>query len=798
MITFNSTQVLSQPSSLWQQHQEILEVLLNGLPQDDLTLQALAEDLSDDILDALRNPLDLNSATLYQLSLLPGLGTEQAWEVLAWRERNGPFLSLGELAFLGSWSEEQVRLFSPYFIDPSTGGGMGGAGRIVAPGHQIKDSTMMDRSWLPETHGWFNSPDVEHLIGVRWIHPSPAGTKTPADTGGFVGSAAQAHNQIHIRHEYYEAILLQHKGIGERLHVPAMADDHVLSLRLTPQRWLHSLVIGDFTVRSHSPLFHRQFALRPRDGPSPEMRYGFTEETFSGARSTSPGSHLRGMAVTLRWKRLQWDVFASRRRLTSAPLPEHGMWSRGDLLKADLDGRHTTMVESARRKRHLEQGLGLQVLVPSSRFSFGLGMMVLEQRLLARTTTTGDGMLQTMGPFPYSPPAKPDVGVQLGSVQEESIQVFDSARSLAGVAGLHLVLQTPQFMSGSVLSASLSLPLARGIGEERLHSGGVISKLNWSANAGGNTQISFNVSHVPANSERAVGMWTSRFPKHAGEVQVGMRLSHSFSSRLQGWMTLEQTTSHPCFPCVAQTELTYPTAQSRWSTGVNIRPDLSGTGSLRLRWSQSQRNPSAFHEPRQIRSSASVSFAWMPATWIASTSNVRFSRFCETEAEGGNTSGWGWCGSGLRDGRFLQQGEGADSKDRAGAGSGAGAGAASEGVGAGSLKNGAGYQFEQLLELHLTRGVILHLRSILFSSQGEGIGMRTSDLNVYGPGASLSLSGSGSHHAALLEWAVREQWTFWLALSSLRQLDALWIGSGNERTEGGVRHHVSVRSLLRF
>lgn len=41
--------------------------------------------------------LDLNEATAEELARLPGIGEELAWHILAYREENGPFLSVEEI-----------------------------------------------------------------------------------------------------------------------------------------------------------------------------------------------------------------------------------------------------------------------------------------------------------------------------------------------------------------------------------------------------------------------------------------------------------------------------------------------------------------------------------------------------------------------------------------------------------------------------------------------------------------------------------------------------------------------------
>ncbi len=70
--------------------------------------------------------LDLNRATAFQLSLLPGLGPARSARIVAERERGGPFQSLEDLARrVAGLGPGLIRRFSPFLKNLPTGGGEG-------------------------------------------------------------------------------------------------------------------------------------------------------------------------------------------------------------------------------------------------------------------------------------------------------------------------------------------------------------------------------------------------------------------------------------------------------------------------------------------------------------------------------------------------------------------------------------------------------------------------------------------------------------------------------------------------
>ncbi|HVP57833.1 MAG TPA: ComEA family DNA-binding protein [bacterium] len=58
--------------------------------------------------------IDLNSATLEELMLLPGLGPKKAGAVLAWRKEHGRFESVDELAKVKGIGKVTVERLRPY------------------------------------------------------------------------------------------------------------------------------------------------------------------------------------------------------------------------------------------------------------------------------------------------------------------------------------------------------------------------------------------------------------------------------------------------------------------------------------------------------------------------------------------------------------------------------------------------------------------------------------------------------------------------------------------------------------
>ena len=73
---------------LFQQDQAAAEPGLTVRTQTEVPAEALTPDLS---------PIDLNTADVYELQRLPGIGEKRAQDIVAYREEHGPFGTVDEL-----------------------------------------------------------------------------------------------------------------------------------------------------------------------------------------------------------------------------------------------------------------------------------------------------------------------------------------------------------------------------------------------------------------------------------------------------------------------------------------------------------------------------------------------------------------------------------------------------------------------------------------------------------------------------------------------------------------------------
>jgi competence protein ComEA len=80
------------------------EVIVSALPSSAPT-DPLRTDSS---ITAPGGPIDLNSATVHELSELPGIGEVLAQRIVDYREKNGPFSSPGELANVSGIGEKRL------------------------------------------------------------------------------------------------------------------------------------------------------------------------------------------------------------------------------------------------------------------------------------------------------------------------------------------------------------------------------------------------------------------------------------------------------------------------------------------------------------------------------------------------------------------------------------------------------------------------------------------------------------------------------------------------------------------
>src|SRR6476661_2503424 len=90
--------------------EQILEELSQRLQLDEADLSSLHELL----LQRSKQPIDLNKATLEELSAFTFLSPEQAAQIIEHREQNGRFLDLLELQSVQALSLEQIKLLLPF------------------------------------------------------------------------------------------------------------------------------------------------------------------------------------------------------------------------------------------------------------------------------------------------------------------------------------------------------------------------------------------------------------------------------------------------------------------------------------------------------------------------------------------------------------------------------------------------------------------------------------------------------------------------------------------------------------
>lgn len=61
-------------------------------------------------------PIDLNAADAFALAQLPGIGEEMAQRLVAFRQANGDFLTLDELADVAGMSQSRIDTVTPYLF----------------------------------------------------------------------------------------------------------------------------------------------------------------------------------------------------------------------------------------------------------------------------------------------------------------------------------------------------------------------------------------------------------------------------------------------------------------------------------------------------------------------------------------------------------------------------------------------------------------------------------------------------------------------------------------------------------
>lgn len=310
--------------------------------------EALAEWLTERVAD----PLDLNTASVEDLSRLPGLTPLMAQRIIARRTTRGPYSSHSALLSVEGLDDDVYRAIRPFIaVDSSS-----------APPHR--------GSLLRDMEGRFIQR-VTRRLDVGRGYDAPDSTRTT-----YTGPPARLYTRLQLqsaRRLHFNLTLEKDPGEAFRWQpdTHTFGFDHVSAHAMVEDLGpLKTLVFGDYSMAfGQGMALWRSFSFsKGRDVIAPAVRHGGGLSSYS---STEENRFFRGLGATVALHpRLSFTAFGSRRRLDATlTTDEQG---RQVLASLASGGLHRTANEIAQKDAARETVLGGALAWTQSMFDVGL------------------------------------------------------------------------------------------------------------------------------------------------------------------------------------------------------------------------------------------------------------------------------------------------------------------------------------------------------------------------------------------------------------------------------------------
>lgn len=335
-----------------QQNGDLLELQSEQSTADETDFQQLLEDRDS----YRRSPLNLNKATVEQISSLLILDAVKAFALIEYRTANGNFLDWQELERVPGINHELVEQLKP-FCSISSG---------TNYGTFFKE--MVQKSSFEQTVKW--SQALEKSKGYK-----ASAVKFPAYPGN--PSKLYTRTRFSVAGQF-SAALITEKDPGE---ISSFPPDFVTGhIYLANQSgWLRKLVIGDFSFSSGLGLMF--------NGSLPLVKSAQISQLYRPPGGIKPytsadeSRFLRGSGVTIALKSLEITLLGSAKRTD-------GSIENGEITSSYSNGLHRTGSEQKRKNRLLDRTAGFDLKWTAGRFKSGLNYLASSLSMPIYTQTT--------------------------------------------------------------------------------------------------------------------------------------------------------------------------------------------------------------------------------------------------------------------------------------------------------------------------------------------------------------------------------------------------------------------------
>ncbi|MFU8811858.1 MAG: ComEA family DNA-binding protein [Balneolaceae bacterium] len=192
--------------------------------ESDLDLEQLLEFLQD----LANNPLNINRASIDDLTLIPGIDLRLAQAIITHRRQTSPFESVDDLLLVRGIGPVTLNRIRPYVS--------------VGSGFERGRDLYLNPSY------WTNNSRFEATTRFQRVLQDQEGFQRPDSLGGFVGNPVNYYQRFRYTTNHISATLTQDKDPGEPLSGPTDFDFTSWHIALRDNGRLKEFIIGDYSV----------------------------------------------------------------------------------------------------------------------------------------------------------------------------------------------------------------------------------------------------------------------------------------------------------------------------------------------------------------------------------------------------------------------------------------------------------------------------------------------------------------------------------------------------------------------
>lgn len=318
---------------------------------NEMLQESEVEDENENIFELIeelsRSPIDLNSASLNELLIIPGLNLFLANLIIEHREKHGYFFSTSELNLISDLPKEIIEKIKPFVT-------VRNLEKEEFENQKFASNSFID-NFMFNSKINFRSRIVNDLQNRRGFSDNK-----------YDGSRPKIYNRFLYNYKnYFDVALVTEKDAGEK----SINDFTSFHFAFKDYELIKLLVVGDYTLNFGQGLaLWSPFAFsKGSDAIYPAKRKGKFINPF---KSTFENNFFRGTAVTIQVNDLLFSTFYSN-NFWDANIDS----TTAHILSTPLDGYHRTESEIRKRKSTKEIAYGFTTELRPHKKNYSAGLL---------------------------------------------------------------------------------------------------------------------------------------------------------------------------------------------------------------------------------------------------------------------------------------------------------------------------------------------------------------------------------------------------------------------------------------